>query len=268
VTYRSSGFLRGGVGDEYPVHVLAAHGMAVLSLDIPNVDEYLSVGQDLDSVMRALWKDQFEFRSIEAALDRGIQLTEESGLVDGGRIAVTGLSMGAQTVFYSLLHSQRSYAAAIASGNSWDPIGFYTAPEKSRRQIADFGVSYPDRPDGTWWQVISPALNAQRIHAPLLMNVADRELISCMQTISALQEYHKPYEAYVYPDEYHVKRWPAHRFAIYERNLDWLRFWLQDYEDPDPAKAEQYRRWRELRKVQEAQDAERASATNEPARAH
>jgi len=33
--------------------------------------------------------------------------------------------------------------------------------------------------------------------------------------------------------------------------VDWLRFWLQRYEDPDPAKADQYKRWRGLRQMQE-----------------
>jgi hypothetical protein len=33
-------------------------------------------------------------------------------------------------------------------------------------------------------------------------------------------------------------------------SVDWFRFWLQGYEDPDPAKVEQYKRWRELRKTQ------------------
>jgi hypothetical protein len=28
--------------------------------------------------------------------------------------------------------------------------------------------------------------------------------------------------------------------------VDWFRFWLKNEEDPDPAKAEQYKRWREL----------------------
>lgn len=29
--------------------------------------------------------------------------------------------------------------------------------------------------------------------------------------------------------------------------LDWFCFWLQDYEDPDLAKREQYARWREMK---------------------
>jgi len=34
-------------------------------------------------------------------------------------------------------------------------------------------------------------------------------------------------------------------------SVDWFCFWLQDYEDSNPAKQEQYERWRELRKLQE-----------------
>jgi hypothetical protein len=33
--------------------------------------------------------------------------------------------------------------------------------------------------------------------------------------------------------------------------VDWYDFWLNGHDDPDPAKAEQYARWRELRKSQQ-----------------
>lgn len=52
-----------------------------------------------------------------------------------------------------------------------------------------------------------------------------------------------PAELYAFPDEAHIKLQPRHRLAVYERNLDWFRYWLQDYRDPDGTKAEQYRRW-------------------------
>jgi hypothetical protein len=42
--------------------------------------------------------------------------------------------------------------------------------------------------------------------------------------------------------------------------VDWFCFWLKGFEDPDPARAEQYRRWRELRKLR---DGDRGSATLE-----
>jgi hypothetical protein len=55
---------------------------------------------------------------------------------------------------------------------------------------------------------------------------------------------------FIYPDERHEKNQPKHRYSIYVRNVDWFNFWLRDKEDPDPAKAEQYKRWHELRKLQ------------------
>ena len=54
-----------------------------------------------------------------------------------------------------------------------------------------------------------------------------------------------------------VKDCPPRRIASQGGSVDWMRFWLQGYEDPDPAEVEQYVRWRELRKLQITQDAER-----------
>jgi hypothetical protein len=67
----------------------------------------------------------------------------------------------------------------------------------------------------------------------------------------------KPYDAYVFPRETHIKYQPAHLAAIMQRNVDWLRFWLQSYEEPVAEKTVQYERWRKLR---EMQDANRARA--------
>jgi hypothetical protein len=44
---------------------------------------------------------------------------------------------------------------------------------------------------------------------------------------------------------------PSERIISQGGTVDWFRFWLKDEEDPDPAEAEQYKRWRELRKMQE-----------------
>ena len=52
---------------------------------------------------------------------------------------------------------------------------------------------------------------------------------------------------YYYPDEDHAPDHPRARLASLQRNVDWYRFWLQNFEDPDPRKKEQYQRWRMLR---------------------
>ena len=43
--------------------------------------------------------------------------------------------------------------------------------------------------------------------------------------------------------------------ASQQGSIDWFRFWLKDEQDPVPAKAEQYTLWRNLRTLQQANEA-------------
>lgn len=54
-------------------------------------------------------------------------------------------------------------------------------------------------------------------------------------------------DLYIFPHETHQKFQPRHKLAAYERNLDWFRFWLQEHEDDDPVKRNQYEHWRAMR---------------------
>ncbi len=70
------------------------------------------------------------------------------------------------------------------------------------------------------------------------------------RTQSALLEaMHKPVDLIVLNTDEHVITDPRVRMAAQSGNVDWFRFWLQGYEDPDPAKTEQYARWRQLREM-------------------
>jgi hypothetical protein len=68
----------------------------------------------------------------------------------------------------------------------------------------------------------------------------------------------KPVELFVIPDiqhGVHILQNPAQRLASQEATVDWFRFWLKGEEDPNRNKADEYTRWRALRKLQE-RDAE------------
>jgi hypothetical protein len=67
------------------------------------------------------------------------------------------------------------------------------------------------------------------------------------ETYSALRAVKIPVDFYVYPDAPHNLKSPWHRLHSLSAHNDWFRFWLQEYEDPDPAKAAQYERWRKMR---------------------
>jgi len=59
-----------------------------------------------------------------------------------------------------------------------------------------------------------------------------------------------------YPEGAHVLVRPQQKFLSRQSAVDWYCFWLKDEEDSDPVKTEQYKRWRELRKLQQAGKAE------------
>ena len=80
---------------------------------------------------------------------------------------------------------------------------------------------------------------------------------------AGLRYLQKPVDLVMLNTDEHVLTNPAVRIASQGGSVDWFRFWFQDYEDPDPAKAEQYTRWHELRKLQEAnENSDRASTSS------
>jgi len=50
-----------------------------------------------------------------------------------------------------------------------------------------------------------------------------------------------------YPEGEHELVRPQQKYLSEQSAVDWYCFWLKGEEDSDPAKAEQYKRWRELK---------------------
>ena len=254
VQYRSRGFLRGGVGDEYPVHALAAEGFFVLSFERPddmsirrrfnyaNPDDMLA-GEILE------WDGFYEKERALSTLVSVVDQLVLEGVVDADRVAITGLSDGAETVQYALLNSNK-FAVAIASDLIWNPFIYYLVDEVFRNHL-EAVIGVPNAGDKKW-EKISLGMSAEAIRAPLLVNVADSELLYSVFNLVSLRDAGAPLDAYVFPNEYHIKSRPMHRYNIYRRNIQWLKFWLQDEEADDPIDPEQYVRWRKLREMRDA----------------
>jgi hypothetical protein len=101
------------------------------------------------------------------------------------------------------------------------------------------------------WFKRSPGFNLDKINTRLLVNaLGRRDVLGMWLPYAGLQSLKKPVELIVIGAYEHVLTNPLARIASQGGSVDWFRFWLQDYEDSDPAKAEQYKRWRELRKMQ------------------
>ena len=243
-------FFRGGVGDEYPIYVFAANGFAVLNFD--EGEFHNSTPGDFETQL-LYWASPIDG---VAAL---IKKLADMGIVDSSRVGITGLSHGAELLDYGISHTDL-FRASIASSTGYDPITYYLTSDFFRGDMSAYSLESPDGASRGRWQRISAALNARNVNTPLLINAADDEYVWNMERVTNLRELKKPVEMFIYPNELHIKNQPLHRLEIYDRNVDWLRFWLQDYEDPDPAKAIQYHRWHQLRTLRDAKQPSSASS--------
>lgn len=247
VQYSSRGFLRGGTGNDYPIFLLAARGFAVLSIEKPrmvaashpNITSY-------DEVAAINTRDWAERRNVHSAIVEGVKILVADGIADPARIGITGLSDGASSVRYALINSHLFAAAAISSCCVDESSDMLVGPAWEAYSVkVGYPPSYPR--DEAFWQPYSPALNAARMDTPLLMQLADSEMLTALPTVTALRAYSQPVDLYTFPQEFHIKWQPQHRRAVYERNLDWFSFWLQGREDPAPGKAAQFALWRAMR---------------------
>lgn len=249
VQYRSRGFLRGGVGEEYPVPLFAANGFVVISFDRPDDDRISSRLADALEAERILWTDFYDKQSALNALDSILDGLDRRGFIDPARVGLTGLSDGAETVQYALIHSGR-FAAAAASSTYWSPSVYFFAPTPWRKQIeVQFGRPYTSLER---WRGISLSLNADTIDTPLLLQVSDQELTHTMEDYTALKAAGKPVEMFVFPDGYHIKWMPSQKHAVFRRSVQWMKFWLQGEEEGDPVDPEQYSRWRAMKQELQA----------------
>ena len=159
-----------------------------------------------------------------------------------------GLSFGSEVAMWTATHSKLLKAVSIASVQAelayyWFNAG---AGRDFFRQNLEkvWGLGPPDT-DIADWRRRSPSLQVDRINAPVLMQLPEQEARQSPELQARLTAAGKG-ELHVFPFAPHIKVEPRQKHSVYQRNLDWFRYWLQGHIDPDPAKADQYARWARL----------------------
>lgn len=235
VTYYScSGFLRGGVGDEWPLASLAEAGISALCI---NARPYHP-----DPVVR--------YEMGRSAVASAIEMLASEGVVDPSRVGMGGLSFGSEVALWVAVESDLLAAVSVTSP-SVSPLYFLLNSLKGEPFLSslreNWGLGWPEETPEQWRRV-SPAYNTDRIRAPVLLQMPEEEYIHALDYVAPLIQ-RQLADLYVFPEEAHQKFQPRHKDAAYERNLDWFRFWLQGVEDDDPRKTEQYKHWRLMREA-------------------
>lgn len=232
--YTCEGFLRGGVGDEWPLTTLAERGISALCINgLPNraadVTEYYGQGQ--------------------FAVEGVVEWLVAEGRIDGSRVGMGGLSYGNEAALWTAMHSEVLSAVSSASPSVTPNWYLFNSLRPGFRASAEqlWQLGSPEETSGKWHEV-SPVFKIDRIRAPVLFQLSEQEYMIALEYLIPLLQSGRA-DAYLFPDEPHIKVQPRHKLAVYLRNLAWFQFWLQDYEDPDLAWVADYVHWRKLRET-------------------
>jgi dipeptidyl aminopeptidase/acylaminoacyl peptidase len=195
--------------------------------------------------------------SDEASTYEGvIDYLDSKGVVDRSRVGIIGFSRTGLPVQYVLTQSKYKIAAATLADTS--DAGYF----RYLALLNQNGIGKVDNetingalPFGkglSVWVKNSPGFNLDKVNTVVRLEAnSPSSILFEWEWFVGLSRLGKPVELVYLPDADHVLVKPWDRMISQQGTVDWFRFWLKDEEDPDPAKAEQYKRWRELRKMQQ-----------------
>ncbi|MBL8228026.1 MAG: S9 family peptidase [Bryobacterales bacterium] len=226
----------------YPAQHLVSAGIAVLLHN-----NHIPIGWKRGDFEGAALSQAY---SPLASMEAAVQSLVKEGIADPKRLGIAGWSFGAWLAELAITQSDMFRVASAGEGGLNNAGQYWVVGSAGMQDYLDaffggppFGDAYPN------YKRIAPALNAHRVTAPLLREYGSDVGVQSLEFYMALRRLGKPVEQYIYPKAPHILDLPSHRVASMQRNLDWFRFWLQDYEDPDPVRREQYQRWRKLRET-------------------
>ena len=202
----------------------------------------------------------------ETAVFEGvIDYLDKRGMIDRQRVGIIGFSRTVFHVKYTLTHSKYAFAAAaITDGFDGGYTPYLLAGPLAGDNFEGVNGGAPFGEGLKLWVERSPEFGLENIQTPLRI-VSENRGVTLIDYpwYSASVRLGKLVEMVIMPDGEHYLRKPWERMVDSQGNVDWFCFWLKGEEDPDPAKAEQYARWRELRKLQE-QNARQPQRANPP----
>jgi len=184
-----------------------------------------------------------------------IEQLAKDGLVDPERVGLIGFSRTGWYVLDCLISAPKYFrAATLADANSASYSEYLKSVDFSSDGKSFMDEDFGCKPYGEGlkeWIAKAPGFNTDKIQAPILVELNNPFGLLDWSTYPALRMQNKPVDLLYFRNGSHAESKPKLVFASMETNADWFDFWLNKHEDPDPAKAAQYARWRDLRKLQE-----------------
>jgi dipeptidyl aminopeptidase/acylaminoacyl peptidase len=242
--FRDNWFLTdGGYTTALAARPLSSAGFIVLQM--PYNPEHFNTQQEIPDQLRGF--------------ESGIDLLLSKGLIEPTRVGIIGFSRTCYYVEEALVKAPMRFAAATIADGVDQSYVQYLSLAGWGVQVSEQEMIYGAKPFGRGlktWMDYAPGFHLDKVKVPVRIeaNSGIRAVLGEWEIYSSLYMQGKPVDLISFPDGAHPVVKPLERLASQQGNVDWFRFWLKDEEDPDPAKAEQYKRWRELRELQQASE--------------
>jgi dienelactone hydrolase len=187
--------------------------------------------------------------------EAAVQKLVSDGVVDQNRVGIIGFSWTCYHVLAALTTSSLHYkAASITDGVNAGYFQYLIDAGSGMGLNHEYDSFIGAAPFGEGlqqWLKRSPGFNLDKIRTPLqVVGMGKLSALSQWEPYAALRILNKPVDFIIFSEGQHLLTNPAERMVSQGGTVDWFRFWLKGEEDPDPAKSEQYVRWRKLRELQ------------------
>jgi dipeptidyl aminopeptidase/acylaminoacyl peptidase len=253
------------VGRRYPL-VIQTHGFEPHTFSIDGPHPTAAAAQPLASMDIVVFqiKDIFpdsldtvrEPERAASAYQTAVEFFDQKGVIDSRRVGLMGFSRTCLYVKYALTQlDQRFSAAVIADGldaGYFQYLMFYNIDPAGAEEFESIIGGSPFGSGLSLWLKRSPGFLLDKVHTPVQIQALGREsILDEWEWFEGLKRLDRPVDLIYIPTGTHILVKPWERLTSQEGAVDWFRFWLKGEEDPNPTKAEQYKRWRELQKLQE-----------------
>ena len=228
----------------FPAQTLAGEGYAVLMLNLPSG---VLTGQAVTGNPRQAREN--EGWQVLSTFETAIEDLVKRGIADPDRLGIYGWSHGGFVVEFLLAHSKLHFkAACLGEGGDYNPGEYWIWGNRTWPAILTnlYGGPLTTKTAAGYLE-FAPSLNVNKVNTPLLMEFATIGKNYGAEFYIPMREMGVPAELVFYDREKHNFERPTVRFVSMNRKVDWFNFWMLGTEDPAPAKAEQYTRWKKMK---------------------
>jgi len=232
-------WINGPWNSAFAAQPLAARDILVLQI---------GSGTEPGSDARA-WRTPAEAPRQMAVYEGAIDYLDARNLIDPNRVGIIGFSRTVYSVEYTLTHSSYRFAAATAADGFDGGYLQYLVNPYAKRDWMTVNGGEPFGATLGLWLERSPSFAIERVKTPVrLEGYGDiSSVIGNWEWYAKLVMLDRPVDLIYIPDGTHLLVKPWERMTSQQGNVDWFCFWLKGEEDSDPAKREQYERWRGMR---------------------